>query len=208
MKWVLIVWIGFATGVMAQVGMDEGLYTSAGPTPRPVDEAPPPPPDAVDPFLAEIEAEQAAKAKDAPLEPEAPAPEETPPNAPLVTRDPFWPVAYEPPPPPQKKADSVVSTTNEPPDNAPSATLLWEDALKTVEVRGIMKTGAGTYVAMVNGVVSSAGDRVAIQYKNRPYEWRIAAISERGVSFARVEPPAAEEASPPTNGNTPARPDD
>ena len=118
----------------------------------------------------------------APEEPALPGPEERKEKPAL--RDPFWPVGFEPVVP-KSAADEpgVVAATG-----VQSVQPLWEEALKTVTVRGIMKAGAAGYVAVVNGTVSSAGDTVALNYQGREYRWRIASIDERGVSFVRVEP--------------------
>ncbi|MBP7828885.1 MAG: hypothetical protein KA248_03090 [Kiritimatiellae bacterium] len=106
-----------------------------------------------------------------------------PPEAPPAVRDPFWPVGYEPPPPP--RPEEAVSPTGAVPV---SATLQWQEALKTVAVQGIMRTGPSSHVAMVNGQVVGAGDTVSVVYGGREYRWRVVSVGEEGVSFARVEP--------------------
>lgn len=102
-------------------------------------------------------------------------------TAQAMARDPFWPVGFVPPKP--KAADEPV-VADEP---EPERPLQWEDALKTLSVQGIMKTGsAGEYVAVINGQVVSAGETVSARYQEREYSWLIRKISNKGVSFERL----------------------
>lgn len=117
----------------------------------------------------------------APAEPTA---EEPAPLSPQV-RDPFWPVGYSPL---SKTNDSVQRTTDEgviavveklePPQ--------WDLALKTLTIKGVMKSGSG-YMAVINGQVASENDTISAVFKKRTYSWRIAKIGKEGVRFERLE---------------------
>lgn len=140
---------------------------------------------------------------EAPIEPPAqpepgaaqPAGESEPPPP---RRDPFWPVGYAPPVPVRPSEGGEAATNAEP----VSVTWEWDAALKTVAVQGILKTGPDTHVAMVNGEVVGTNDHVSIRFGGREYRWRVAAVSEQGVSFVRVEPePPEPDTGPRTNAN-------
>lgn len=125
----------------------------------------------------------------------APTPAE--PDVPPAWRDPFWPVGYTPPPP-REPVDTTSASTNK---ESASAFPQWDAALKTVAVQGILKTGADSYVAMVNGQVVGTKDVVSVRFGGREYRWQVAAVSERGVSFSRLEedmPSAAPSAPAPS----------
>ena len=111
----------------------------------------------------------------------AAAPEPIPP--PPETRDPFWPVGYIPPP---DKVDDSTTNTSEHAVVVTQSEPLWDGAIKTLIVKGIMKSGAG-YIAVINGQLMSENDTISSVYKGRTYRWRIAKISEKGVQFERLE---------------------
>jgi hypothetical protein len=116
----------------------------------------------------------------APAEPAAEEPAPLPPG----TRDPLWPVGYVPPS--ERKVDAqttaagpaVVVEKLEPPQ--------WDLALKTLAIKGVMKSGAG-YMAVINGQVTSENDTISAVFKSRTYSWRIAKIGKEGVRFERLE---------------------
>jgi hypothetical protein len=124
-----------------------------------------------------------------------PAPGE--PEAPPALRDPFWPAGYLPPSS-SAPEERVAAMTNAEPV---SAVALWNEALKAVSVQGIMKTGPDSYVAMVNGQVVGTNDVVSVRFVGREYRWQVAEVSERGVSFSRLEDeaPADDGAVPPSS---------
>ena len=62
----------------------------------------------------------------------------------------------------------------------------WDGAIKTLIVKGIMKSDAG-YIAVINEQVMSENDTISSVHKGRTYRWRIAKISEKGVQFERLE---------------------
>ena len=100
-----------------------------------------------------------------------------------VLRDPFWPAGYTPPPVQARGEREPPSAIVAPPVAAEPR---WDEALKTVAVQGIMKTRRG-YVAMVNGEVVGTNDTVSVRFEGREYRWKVAAVEQQGVSFARVE---------------------
>ena len=105
-------------------------------------------------------------------------------SAPPELRDPFWPVGYKPPPPKSK----TVKKTDEP--TKPVVVEIppkWDEALKQVNVKGIMKKGAGGYMAVINNQICSEKDAISTVYDGRKYTWRIDSISAKGVSFSKLE---------------------
>ncbi len=103
---------------------------------------------------------------------------------PVELRDPFWPVGYKPPPPKSKTAKKV----DEAPKPAAPVEIppKWDEARKQVNVKGIMKR-AGGYMAVINNQVCSENDTISTTYDGRKYVWRIGTITEKGVTFERLE---------------------
>ncbi len=99
-------------------------------------------------------------------------------------RDPFWPVGYVPPAPTQAASStSVVELATEVVvDEEPR----WDEALRSVSVRGIMSVGGGKYMAVVNNEVVGEGDSVSVSHNNRRYSWRINSITAQGVKFQKM----------------------
>lgn len=105
------------------------------------------------------------------------------PAAPAELRDPLWPVGYKPPPPKSKmeiKAEAVAKPV------IVEAAPKWDEALKLVNVKGIMKRSGG-YMAVINNQICSEKDTISAVYDGRKYTWRIGTIGERGVSFDKLE---------------------
>jgi len=113
-------------------------------------------------------------------------------------RDPFWPVGYVP-----KKVVKplVVPTTSEKakamiPDSARLP--LWDEARKTLDIRGISmigrdkETGQPRYLAMIAGRLIEAGDIVASNFENRLYRWKVLEIDKTGVVLQKLDVRAAE----------------
>lgn len=104
----------------------------------------------------------------------------------LELRDPFWPVGYTPPKKDTGKKKAEIS-------DQPAAPAVverpprWDDALRTVSVRGIMSVGEGKYMAVVNDNVVSENDVVTINFEGRTYTWKIASISADGVKFQKLD---------------------
>jgi hypothetical protein len=96
-------------------------------------------------------------------------------------RDPFWPIGYSPvvPGSPQtnKSLPKATARVEQPPK--------WDDALKSLEVRGIMKTSSGSYVAIVDGQVASEQEVISKSFLGKTYTWRITSISKAGIKFVR-----------------------
>ncbi len=97
-------------------------------------------------------------------------------------RDPFWPVGFQPARPKEEKVETPVEMPEEP---VIEETPLWEDAIKTLIIRGIMQKGAG-YVAMINDQVISENDAISSEYKNRRYTWRVTRITQTKVKFEKL----------------------
>lgn len=111
----------------------------------------------------------------------APAPETA------TMRDPFWPVGFTPKPPEAKSPDGTVTpgvtTIVEPVIEEPPK---WDEALKLLSVKGVMKGKTGGFMAAINNQVVSEGDVISAVHKNRKYSWKVSSISDKGVSFARL----------------------
>ena len=103
--------------------------------------------------------------------------------APAELRDPFWPVGYKPPPPKSKTAKRVEEVAK---PVIVEAAPKWDEALKLVNVKGIMKRSGG-YMAVINNQICSEKDTISTVYDGRKYTWRIGSIGERGVSFDKLE---------------------
>ena len=111
----------------------------------------------------------------------APAVEAAPP---VELRDPFWPVGYKPPPP---KSKTVRKVDESPKPAAPvEIPPKWDEARKLVNVKGIMKR-AGGFMAVINNQVCSENDTISTTLDGRKYVWRIGSITEKGVTFERLE---------------------
>jgi hypothetical protein len=98
-------------------------------------------------------------------------------------RDPFWPIGYAPVSTNtmrRRKTDAPVVAPKvvEPPS--------WEEAIKSLEVKGIMKTASGAYVAVINGQVASEKEVVSAVFRDRTYSWTITKIDKSGIKFDRA----------------------
>ena len=100
----------------------------------------------------------------------------------LGVRDPFWPVAYKPKAAQPAKSAGAAAAAAAPVVQAPK----WDDAVKTLDVSGIMKTPAG-FIANVEGQIVGQGETVTAEYENRRYSWKIESINASGVSFQRLQ---------------------
>jgi hypothetical protein len=103
-------------------------------------------------------------------------------------RDPFWPVGYTPP---RKDAPKPTTAVRPMPQTQPEPTPVerppkWDEALRTVSVKGIMSVGEGKYMAVVNDQVVGENDTVAVAFEGRRYTWRITRITADGVKFQKV----------------------
>jgi len=143
------------------------------------EEGGPQPGQAVEALPGEQQIELSVPAGGAPAEPVA----EEPVILPAETRDPFWPVGYVPPA--ERKID-LPKTTNTGPVVEKLEPPQWDLALKTLSIKGVMKSGSG-YMAVINGQVTSENDTISAVFKNRTYSWRIAKIGKEGVRFERLE---------------------
>ena len=134
--------------------------------------------------------ESAAPAEGAPAEgaPAEAAPAEAPATEPALaapeTRDPFWPVGYIPPA--ERKAEAPKETKGAGPAVVKLEPPQWDLALKTLAIKGVMRSGSG-YMAVINGQVTSENDTISAVFKGRTYSWRIAKIGKEGVRFERLE---------------------
>jgi hypothetical protein len=99
---------------------------------------------------------------------------------PAATRDPFWPVGYVPPP--EKKTDNSELMKTASASESPQ----WDTAIKTLIIKGIMKSDVG-YVAVINEQVASENDTISTVFNSHTYSWRVAKISEKGVQFKRLD---------------------
>ena len=105
-------------------------------------------------------------------------------------RNPFWPIGYEPSPEEEEIIPHQPRTVR-PKKLVPQ----WNDAMKQLNIRGIMKLGS-EYVATINGQIVKKGDIVALIYEGNRYRWRVKSITGKGkVSFKPVDvmtPPEEE----------------
>lgn len=103
-------------------------------------------------------------------------------------RDPFWPVGYTPPrkEPPQTAPVTVSAPAQPAEPVVVERPPRWDDALRTVSIKGIMSVGAGKYMAVVNDLVVNEGDTVSVTFEGRRYTWKIARITADGVKFQKL----------------------
>jgi hypothetical protein len=106
---------------------------------------------------------------------------------PFKVRDPFWPVGYAPaaPEPVPTPGTSLPKPTAPPPkiEEPPK----WDEALKALVVKGVMKAGPTSYVAIINGQVVGERDSVSAVFEGKMYHWKVKSISAKGASFVRLE---------------------
>ena len=111
----------------------------------------------------------------------------------IKQRDPFWPVGYIP-----KivkinqaskvgKSSMVVAFTPE-----QARALLWDEARKKVDIKGISLihdkiSGSPKYLALVAGKLVEEGNVISVKYDGRLYRWKVAGISEEGVSLQKLD---------------------
>lgn len=142
-------------------------------------DASPKPSAASDSTPAETEQDGAAETA---AEPSAPA---LPPDL----RDPFWPVGYTPksatPAEPSAKTPAPSIAKEEPQARAGDAQ--WDKAIKKVNIRGIMRHGSGTFVAMINNQVTAENDVVSVVFDHQRYRWRVVAINHKNVRLVPLD---------------------
>lgn len=97
-----------------------------------------------------------------------------------VLRDPFWPVGFIP------KGVAIDGARAQKIDET-VGTPQWADAMKQLHLSGIMNTGQGTYVAIVNGQAVSEGDTISVFFSGRNYTWTVRAITPKNVDFAQLK---------------------
>jgi hypothetical protein len=93
-------------------------------------------------------------------------------------RDPFWPVGWEP---------DVYGLAGRSGSRNAGGIRLWQDAMRRVDITGLIRTADGAYLANVRGVgVVEVGDIIWVDYDGMTYKWRVRAITERGIVPERV----------------------
>ena len=98
-----------------------------------------------------------------------------------AVRDPFWPIGYLPP-----SLKPLVST-NTPPPAVVDQPLKWDEAVKALAIKGVLKSGKGGYLAIINNQVMGPDDVISLIYQARRYSWKIESITPKGVKFERLE---------------------
>ncbi len=101
-------------------------------------------------------------------------------------RDPFWPVGYTPPRKEASKQPAVATPAAAPEPVVTERPARWDDALRTVSVKGIMSVGEGKYMAVVNDKVVNENDTVSVFFEGRQYTWKVARIAADGVKFQKL----------------------
>jgi hypothetical protein len=93
-------------------------------------------------------------------------------------RDPFWPVGWEP---------DVYGLAGRSGGRGEGGIRRWQDAMRRVEITGLIRTADGSYLANVRGIgVVEVGDLIWVDYDGMIYKWRVREISERGIVPERV----------------------
>ena len=112
---------------------------------------------------------------------------------PVRVRDPFWPVGYVPRKP--VRTPPAVASQNNAKVLIPEASRqpMWEEARKLLDIRGISlighdkQSGHSKYLAMVGGKFVEDGDIVSVILDGLVYRWKVAGISEDGVSLRKID---------------------
>ena len=95
-----------------------------------------------------------------------------------LTRDPFWPVDWEPP-----QLGKV--STNRPATN--TVLTEWDKARASLQVTGLSKGKDGKYLAVLKGIgVVEEGDTVSVNLVGLNYRWKIVSITVNGIVPERV----------------------
>lgn len=96
-------------------------------------------------------------------------------------RDPFWPVGYVP-----GKQD-----TNKPPSNEVKPVQVapprWQEATRSLKIKGVLRVSEGKYVAMINDRIVGAGDTMEAIFAGRRYRWKVKSVTREGVKFLPLE---------------------
>ena len=103
-------------------------------------------------------------------------------------RDPFWPVGYTPP---RKEASKPKNNVEVGSPSPPQPVVVerpprWDEALRTVSIKGIMSVGGGKFTAVVNDQIVNEEDTVSVVFEGRKYIWKVARISADGVKFQKL----------------------
>lgn len=120
-----------------------------------------------------------------------------------ASRDPFWPMGYEPPKPEPQVAEAPppepqVARPQEPPPKPqppavkPITEADWADALKTLMVSGYTQssrpgTGETRTQVMINRRTFSAGDTVSITNLDIHFTWSIDSLANRNLKLKQVK---------------------
>lgn len=94
-----------------------------------------------------------------------------------LTRDPFWPVGWEPP--------QMGPVTGD----MPTKSLLtnWDEARALLQVTGLSKTRDGKYLAILKRIgVVEQGDTVSVNFRGLNYKWKIASVTSKGIVPERI----------------------
>lgn len=94
-----------------------------------------------------------------------------------LTRDPFWPVGWEPPVPGKVSANTTV-------ENVPTK---WDEARALLQLTGLSKSLNGKYLAILKGIgVVEEGETVSVHLKGLNYKWKITSITSKGIVPERM----------------------
>jgi hypothetical protein len=108
----------------------------------------------------------------------------TPPPVAAELRDPFTPVDIPPAPTPQTPIDNQAGPGDTPPPPPPPVASTWPK----LPVKALMTDPSGKHVAMIEGVGSvEAGDIVSKKVEGVIYRWRIELITDKDVSFKKLD---------------------
>jgi hypothetical protein len=110
-------------------------------------------------------------------------------------RDPFTPVDVPPAPIPQTPIENPstpgVTPPPPPPPPPPLATATWPK----LPIKALMTDPSGKHVAMIEGIGSvEAGDIVSRKVEGVIYRWRIEVITDKDVSFKKLDARPADAA--------------
>ena len=99
---------------------------------------------------------------------------------PVVQRDPFWPVGYQPEPVEEAATEQKEIVI-------PKVSSNWNEAMKKVVINGVSSRASNEFFAVINGQVKSVGDTVTLSHEGTIYTWAVDSITPPGsVKLRRV----------------------
>jgi hypothetical protein len=106
-------------------------------------------------------------------------------------RDPFWPIDYIVP-----VTDMAIPTPmNVQGEAPPKPSRKWDQAQRSISIKGIIQGGGNKYVASINNQLVAETELVSVMFEGQKYTWEVTSITAKKVLFKPVESSGTEEIS-------------